>query len=115
MTKSEFKNLINECVEEILEEDAFLNESVKYNLMRKSQTSTIGLTAGLNEQKKICKKKFDECKSNEDYKKFISWLDKQKSLMNKKINGKEIKNKNILHKYIELYDSYIEKCNNAMK
>lgn len=89
-----------------------------YKKMRRAQTSKIGLLNGYLSQKKLCEKKLKEANSIETLDAFWGWLDKQERLIQRKINGTEIKHKNILQKNINLYKDYkkkIEEKKNQLK
>lgn len=106
MNTYSLESFINFCDDMMISEEASLN----YKVMRAVQTNSFALKMQYNEQKKICEEKFKDAKSTGDMEEFISWLNKMKNRMQKKINGKEIKNKKSLHKFIELYDSYTKKA-----
>ena len=82
---------------------------LKYKMMRKVQTNTLALNNQLLMQKKECKKRYDEAIKSGKKESFITWLNKQKNAVNRKINGNEIKDKNTLKKFITLYDEYLRK------
>ena len=83
--------------------------SMSYRMMRKAQTNTVALNYQLHQQKKLCEKKFKESVDDDEKKEFIEWLKRSKAGIQRKINGKEIKNKNALQKFINLYDSYLNR------
>ena len=84
--------------------------ALSYRIMRKAQTNSLALAHQLSEQKKTCSNKYNECKGHSDMEaSFKNWLLKQKAAVQRKINGKEIKNKKALQKFITLYDSYLNK------
>lgn len=85
-----------------------------YRVMRKAQTNTVALYSQLLEQKRICKKKYKECQYDDFLiENFRNWLNKQKNMMQRKINGKEIRNKKALQKFVDLYDSYLNKLSDS--
>lgn len=87
-----------------------VEEKVNYKRMRAAQTSSAGLMVQLATQRNICKSKFKEAKADGECELFIDWLNKRKEMMQRKINGKEIKNKKMLQKFIALYDEYLRKA-----
>ena len=57
----------------------------------------------------VCVFLLKESVDDDEKKEFIEWLKKSKAGIQRKINGKEIKNKNALQKFINLYDSYLNR------
>ena len=89
-------------------------EKLNYKRMRAAQTSSVGLMVQLTTQRSLCKSKFKEAKANGECELFINWLNTQKERMQRKINGTEIKNKKMLHKFISLYDEYLRKASDEI-
>ena len=82
--------------------------------MRKMQTNKLALAKQLSDHKRLCQKKYTECHGQTDLEEtFRNWLNKQKAAIQRKINGKEIKNKKDLQKFIDLYDSYLSKLGSS--
>lgn len=81
-----------------------------YQKVRKKQISSSGLSKDLKRQRKICEKKYREAQVDDQKAyEFGQWLEKQKTMMQRKINGTEIKNKQIIKDMIQLYESYQSK------
>lgn len=99
------------------EESTFFDEigiaeesSAFYKMMRLSQTSRPGLHASHLTQKKECEKRYKDSRGDmEKEKAFAEWLNKSIQMTQRKINGKEIKHKDLLQKDIDLYKSYLNK------
>ena len=86
-------------------------DKVSYKVTRKLQTNTIALNNQLNQQKKLLAKEYAEASKIGTFDTFYKTVEKRKHLMQQKINGEEIKDKKTLQKFIDLYDSYLNKQN----
>ena len=105
MTNYTLESFISFCDDMMIAE-----EKLNYNRMRSAQISPAGLMVQLVTQRNICKSKFKEAKAEGECELFIDWLNKRKEMMQRKINGKEIKSKKMLQKFIALYDEYLRKA-----
>jgi len=82
-------------------------QQVKF--LAKSTKTPIGLRNQYLAMKIAVEKKYKQCETEEDFDKFREYLEKQIRLTNQKINGKEIKDKKMLRKFVDLYESYLQK------
>ena len=90
-----------------------LDEGIRRRYCDRSryETNVIALSKQLHDQRNICEKKLKEANSIDELESFSAWLDKQEAGIQRKINGKEIKNKNALQKFITMYHEYKSKIN----
>ena len=100
---------------DVLDEGIATEADMRYKAMRLMQTNVIALSKQLHDQRNICEKKLKEANSIDELESFSAWLDKQEAGIQRKINGKEIKNKNALQKCITMYHEYKSKINAKSK
>ena len=96
---------------DVLDEGIATEADMRYKAMRLMQTNVIALSKQLRDQRNLCEKKLKEANSIDELESFSVWLDKQEAGIQRKINGKEIKNKNALQKFITMYHEYKSKIN----
>lgn len=96
---------------DVLDEGIATEADMRYKAMRLMQTNVIALSKQWHDQRNLCEKKLKEANSIDELESFSVWLDKQEAGIHRKINGKEIKNKNALQKFITMYHEYKSKIN----
>lgn len=96
---------------DVLSKNVVTEASTAYRAMRLMQTNAVALASQLHDQKKLCETKLKDANSIDELESFSAWLDRQEARVQRKINGKEIKNKSALQKFINLYHEYRGKMN----
>lgn len=84
--------------------------SLQYKIMRKMQTSNIALKHQMKEQKRYFERRYNACKTRDDYKSLSSWCTKNINSVQKKINGTEIKDKKILNQMKTQLEGFKKQC-----
>lgn len=98
------ENFISFC-----DEMEIAEEGMGYTIMRKAQTSKISLNHQLRTQKSELDKKVQNARTPEEKEVIKNIILKRKASIERKINGKEISDKETLRKFITLYDGYLHR------
>ena len=105
------ESFINYC-----DDMQIVDEVLNYKIMRFSQTNSISLRYQLMKQKNDLKKRYKEAEGTiDELENLIKIIKKRREGMVRKLNGKEIKDKKGIQKFIDLYDQWLNKLNNELR